>query len=89
MWYKYQGKVKNRKNINYGGKEIMTCNTGKIDRILRVVLGTTLIIIGVVVSGTTGIILGGIGLILLGTGLVGNCPAYTLLKINTCNPPKL
>ena len=67
----------------------MTCNTGKVDRIARVGLGATLIIIGVMVSGTTGIIMGGIGLILMGTGLVGNCPAYTLFKINTCNPRKL
>ena len=62
----------------------MTCNIGKTDRLLRVALGVVLVIVGVVTSGSQGIIIGVVGLVPLGTGLMGNCPAYTLFGINTC-----
>ncbi|MBT3921905.1 MAG: DUF2892 domain-containing protein [Nitrospina sp.] len=64
----------------------MTCNIGKADRILRVALGVVLVITGIVTSGSPGVIMGIVGLIPLGTGLMGNCPAYTLFGINTCKP---
>ena len=67
----------------------MTCNIGSTDRVLRIVLGIALIGCGIYVAGTTGIILGVVGLIPLATGLVGNCPAYSLFKINTCNIKKV
>ena len=62
----------------------MKCNIGKKERILRVVVGSALMIGGIAVSGTAGIIMAGVGLIPLGTGLVGNCPAYSIFNINTC-----
>ena len=62
----------------------MNCNIGKTDRLLRVALGVVLEIVGVVTSGSQGIIIGVVGLVPLGTGLMGNCPAYTLFGINTC-----
>jgi uncharacterized membrane protein len=62
----------------------MACNIGKADRILRVVFGIALIVAGFIISGTTGIIMGIVGLVLLITGLMGNCPAYSLFHINTC-----
>ena len=62
----------------------MKTNIGKKDRILRVVVGCALMIAGVAVSGTAGMIMTGFGLIPLATGLVGNCPAYSIFKINTC-----
>ncbi|MBT3365974.1 MAG: DUF2892 domain-containing protein [Nitrospina sp.] len=62
----------------------MNCNIGKTDRLLRVALGVVLVIVGVVTSGSQGIIIGVVGLVPLGTGLMGNCPAYTLFGINTC-----
>jgi DUF2892 family protein len=62
----------------------MKCNIGKKERIFRVVIGCALMIGGFALSGTAGMIMAGFGLIPLGTGLVGNCPAYTILKINTC-----
>ncbi|MBD3788817.1 MAG: DUF2892 domain-containing protein [Campylobacterales bacterium] len=57
----------------------MKCNTGKVDRIIRIVLGLAIITWGVMSQNW----LGAIGLIPLGTGLIGFCPLYTLLGLNT------
>jgi hypothetical protein len=59
----------------------MTRNVGGIDRILRIVVGLALI--GLAATGTVGW-WGWIGLVPLGTALVGFCPLYPLLGINTC-----
>jgi hypothetical protein len=59
-------------------------NVGSIDRIIRVVLGLALIVIGfVVLGGTAGTIVGVIGFVPLLTGLVGWCPLYFLFKFST------
>lgn len=57
----------------------MNKNIGKVDKIIRIVVGIAIIIFGVV-SGSW---LGVIGLIPLGTALIGWCPLYCPLKINT------
>ncbi len=62
----------------------MKHNIGKSDRILRVVVGCVLITGGVVIAGTAGMIMAAIGLIPLGTGLMGNCPVYSIFNVNTC-----
>jgi uncharacterized membrane protein len=62
----------------------MKHNIGKNERTLRVVVGCALIACGIMVSGTAGIIMTAVGLIPLGTGLVGNCPVYSIFNINTC-----
>lgn len=59
----------------------MTHNVGGIDRILRIVVG--LVLIGLAATGTVGL-WGWIGVVPLVTGLVGTCPAYKLLGLNTC-----
>jgi hypothetical protein len=59
----------------------MKTNEGSIDRIVRIVAG--LILIGLAATGTVGV-WGWIGIVPLATGLLGWCPAYTLLGINTC-----
>lgn len=59
----------------------MTHNVGGIDRILRIVVG--LVLIGLAATGTVGL-WGWIGVVPLATGLVGTCPAYKLLGLNTC-----
>ncbi|HAY05906.1 MAG TPA: DUF2892 domain-containing protein [Hyphomonas sp.] len=56
-------------------------NEGTIDRALRVIVGLALIAIVFVGPQTPW---GWIGLVPLATGLIGWCPAYTLLGINTC-----
>jgi hypothetical protein len=55
-------------------------NTGKVDRIIRVVVGALLV--GNVFIGLQTVV-GWIGLILIVTGLFGTCPVYSLLGINT------
>ena len=55
-------------------------NTGKLDRIIRVIVGVLLV--GNVFTGLQ-TPLGWIGLILIVTGLFGTCPVYSILGINT------
>lgn len=59
----------------------MKSNSGGIDRILRIVAG--LVLLGLTLTGNIGV-WGWIGVVPLATGLLGWCPAYTLLGINTC-----
>jgi hypothetical protein len=59
----------------------MKTNEGTIDRAVRVVAG--LVLIGLALMGTIGA-WGWIGVVPLATGLIGWCPAYTLLGIDTC-----
>jgi uncharacterized membrane protein HdeD (DUF308 family) len=55
-------------------------NVGKIDRIIRVVVGV--ILVGNVFTGLQSPI-GWIGLVLIVTGIFGTCPVYSVLKLNT------
>lgn len=55
------------------------CNMGFLDRFLRVFVGSLLVFLAVF----TGWVWGYIGLILLGTGLIGFCPLYTIFRLNT------
>ena len=59
----------------------MKINEGGIDRIVRIVAG--LVLIGLAYTGTVGM-WGYIGVVPLATGLIGWCPAYTMLGMNTC-----
>ena len=59
----------------------MKSNAGGIDRILRIVAG--LVLLGLTLTGNIGA-WGWIGVVPLATGLIGWCPAYTLLGLNTC-----
>ena len=59
----------------------MKTNEGTIDRALRVIAG--LVLIALAATGTVGV-WGWIGVVPLATGLIGWCPAYTLLGMNTC-----
>ncbi len=56
-------------------------NEGNLDRILRVVLGLVLISLVFVGPMTPW---GWVGLVPLITGLVGSCPIYSILGLNTC-----
>lgn len=55
-------------------------NVGKIDRIIRVVVG--IILVGNVFYALHHPI-GWLGVILIVTGIVGTCPLYTIIGINT------
>ncbi|MCU7931256.1 MAG: DUF2892 domain-containing protein [Candidatus Thiodiazotropha sp. (ex Codakia rugifera)] len=58
----------------------MKNNVGKVDRIIRIILGVLLI--GNVFYALQSPI-GWIGVILLVTGIFGMCPLYSLLGLNT------
>ena len=58
----------------------MTCNIGKIDRIIRGVVGAGALIVGVM-NGS--IIAGAVGGVLVFTAIIGWCPPYALLGLNT------
>ncbi len=60
-------------------------NEANWDRIVRVVLGAVLLLLGLgkVVAGGLGIVVDIVGVILLLTGVVGICPLYMLLKFST------
>lgn len=62
---------------------MFTKNLGMLDRTLRVILGLVLIAYGVFTMGTLGITLAVVGLVPLATGFIGNCPLYSVCKINT------
>ncbi|PMS19828.1 DUF2892 domain-containing protein [Trinickia dabaoshanensis] len=64
----------------------MTRNVGTIDRIIRIVVGVAVLSQPVLLQGSLRW-LGLIGLIPLVTGLVGWCPAYSLLGISSCEVP--
>ncbi|MER3420883.1 MAG: DUF2892 domain-containing protein [Chloroflexota bacterium] len=62
----------------------MTRNVGMPDRIMLGIVGLVLVIIGIGVLGPIGgAVLALIGVVLLLTGLVGFCPLYRLLGIDT------
>jgi len=58
----------------------MKCNIGKIDRIIRAVLGVGLLGWGIMNGSIIADIVGGV---LLLTVVIGWCPPYALLGINT------
>lgn len=59
----------------------MKINEGTLDRSLRVIVGGALVALAA--TGTVGL-WGWIGVVPIATGLIGWCPAYSLLGISTC-----
>ncbi|MFO0600493.1 MAG: DUF2892 domain-containing protein [Myxococcaceae bacterium] len=60
-------------------------NEGTVDRVIRIVLGVGLL--SLVFFGPQ-TVWGWIGLVPLATGLVGSCPLYRLVGINTNSSPQ-
>lgn len=64
----------------------MNKNVGTIDRSIRALVG--LVGIGIfalgLLEGTLGILALVVGIVMLGTAVIGWCPPYALLGINTC-----
>ena len=64
----------------------MTCNVGGIERPIRILFGILLLGVGVfanlslIVTAVT-LMVGSIALV---TGVIGFCPLWTLLGMNTC-----
>jgi len=59
----------------------MKMNEGRLDRALRVLVGLGVLSLAFVGPKTP---LGYIGLVPLLTGLIGFCPLYAVLGLNTC-----
>ncbi|MGE5267179.1 MAG: DUF2892 domain-containing protein [Deltaproteobacteria bacterium] len=59
----------------------MTCNEGKADRALRIVAGAAILSLYFVGPQSPWALLGIVPLL---TGLIGYCPAYSLIGMNTC-----
>ncbi len=57
----------------------MKCNVGKADRLLRIIIGLVILVLGYIYSSWWGLV----GLIPLLTGLFRCCPTYLPFKINT------
>jgi hypothetical protein len=67
-------------------ERVMKTNEGGIDRIVRIIAGAVLL--GLMYQGTIGV-WGWIGVVPLATGLVGWCPLYSVLGMNTCTMKKV
>ena len=57
---------------------MMKCNVGQTDRLLRIIIGLVILVLGYIYSSWWGLI----GLIPLLTGLFRWCPTYLLCKIS-------
>jgi hypothetical protein len=60
---------------------VMPRNVGDIDKWLRIIAG--LLILGLGAFGPLGW-WGLLGIVPLATGVMGSCPAYSLMGMNTC-----
>ena len=62
-------------------------NVGHVERVIRIALGLTLLAVGGLTAlpawGTLLILI--IGIVALVTGIMGYCPAWRLLGMNTCH----
>lgn len=65
----------------------MKQNVGMIDRVMRVLLGVTLLTFAIIGEGVVAKV-SWIGVIPLLTAFAGFCPLYTLLGINSCSCKK-
>lgn len=64
----------------------MKINVGTTDRVVRALAG--LILIALAATGTVGAWGWIVGGVVLATGVIGFCGAYTLFGINTCALPR-
>ncbi len=66
-------------------------NVGMIDRVIRIILGIILLYLFVVnmVAAPWSYLVALIGLIMLVTGVIGTCPLYSMLGMNTLSKKAL
>lgn len=60
------------------------CNVGKMDALVRFIVGVLAIVIGMFIGGLTAWIAGIVGVVLMATAVFNFCPIYTIIKANTC-----
>jgi len=66
----------------------MKRNVGSLDKVLRIVLGASFIVLGIVLKSWWAIVLGIFGVILIFTAIFGFCLLYVPFKINTAKSSK-
>jgi len=71
--------------ILYPNEENAMKNVGTVDKVIRIILGLVLIALVFVGPQTPW---GWIGIVPLVTGLIGFCPLYSVLGMNTCGTKK-
>ena len=57
----------------------MKCNVGKTDRMMRIIVGLTIMAVGATMQSMWGFV----GVVMLLTGLIRICPAYALIGFTT------
>lgn len=62
----------------------MSANVGRFDRIIRIVIGLALLWYALLAAPTGYNWIGWIGIVPLFTALMGYCPLYSLIGVNTC-----
>jgi Protein of unknown function (DUF2892) len=65
----------------------MNINEGTVDRVVRVIAGILILSLTFYLQGNLRW-LGFIGFIPLLTGVIGTCPLYSMLGMNTCDAKK-
>lgn len=65
-------------------------NVGTADRIVRALIGVVALVLafttlGVMAGAVWGIVAAVVGVVMLGTALVGMCPLYLPFKMSTCS----
>jgi hypothetical protein len=65
-------------------------NVGTADRAVRALIGIVALVLafttlGVMAGAVWGIVSAVVGVVMLGTAVLGICPAYMPFKISTCN----
>lgn len=60
----------------------MQCNVGRTDRAIRIILGITLVSLGMIMGTWWGLL----GLIPLTTGVICWCPMYAPFRLSTYHP---
>jgi hypothetical protein len=61
----------------------MNANVGSTDKLIRIIVGVGVLSLFFLLKGDARL-LGLIGIVPLATGLVGYCPLYAMLGLNTC-----
>jgi hypothetical protein len=62
----------------------MNLNVGNTDKVIRIIVGVCILSLLFLLKGDARL-LGLIGIVPLATGLVGYCPLYSMLGLNTCS----
>jgi Protein of unknown function (DUF2892). len=68
----------------------MKKNMGVVDKVARLIVAVVIVILYLskVLTGAIGIVLLVLAAVFVVTSLVGNCPMYSVFKIDTCSSKK-